>query len=184
MDRELPASTVGGDGSSFGCGLTRVLILAVLAAGLAILLCTFVASQVTINLTASLPRGLYWLRPDTQPTRGSIVVLPIPEPVQELVSTRHYLPTTFHLLKRVVAIEGDRVCTAGNRYVINGQLLSWIATQDRAGRPLPGPYAYCGLVLPGTVFVAGEGPSSLDSRYFGPVTIQTLTTAVPLWTSS
>jgi type IV secretory pathway protease TraF len=94
------------------------------------------------------------------------------------------LPATFHLLKRVVAIEGDRVCTAGHRYVINGQLLSLIATHDRAGRPLPDPYPYCDLVRPRTVFVAGDGPASLDSRYFGPVSVQALTTAQPLWTSS
>ena len=73
---------------------------------------------------------------------------------------------------------------ADHRYIVNGELLSVIATHDRAGRPLPGPYPYCGLVPAGFAFVAGKGPSSLDSRYFGPVAIQTLTAALPLWTSS
>jgi len=162
----------------------RILSVAAVVAVTAIATCAALASRITINITPSLPRGLYLLRPAVPPGRGSVVALPVPPGVRELISSRRDLPQRFQLLKRVVAIEGDRVCTAEHQYVINGKLLSPIATHDQVGRPLPGPYPYCGLVAPGTVFVAGDGPSSLDSRYFGPVTIQTLTTALPLWTSS
>ena len=88
------------------------------------------------------------------------------------------------LLKRVVALSGDTVCTASGRYVAAGVDLGPIATADSAGRPLPSPFPFCDTVPPGAAFVAGHGPSSLDSRYFGPVPLSTLTVVVPLWTSS
>ena len=51
----------------------------------------------------------------------------------------------------------------------------------QAGRPLP-IFSFCGDVPQGFAFVATPVPSSLDSRYFGPVPIDALTVARPLWT--
>ena len=142
------------------------------------------ACHLSINVTQSLPPGLYWLSPSRQPARGSLVAFPLPASVRELVTARRYLPPSVLLLKRVVAVAGDAVCIAGSRYSANGIHLDAIAAADQAGRPLPRPFPFCGVVPPGVVFVAGHGPSSLDSRYFGPVPLSTLTVAVPLWTSS
>jgi len=89
-----------------------------------------------------------------------------------------------HLLKRVVALAGDVVCLDQRGYSVNGAIIDVVAGVDLSGRPLPPPYRFCGLVPPGEAFVAGHGPSSLDSRYFGPVPLRTLTVAVPLWTYS
>jgi conjugative transfer signal peptidase TraF len=142
------------------------------------------APHLTVNVTSSLPRGLYWLSTARQPDRGSIVTLPPPDSVRELVATRGYLPPSVLLLKRVVALAGDTVCIADNLYLANGVAIDVIAAADQAGRPLPRPFPFCGVVPPGVAFVAGHGASSLDSRYFGPVPLSTLTVAVPLWTSS
>jgi conjugative transfer signal peptidase TraF len=150
----------------------------------AVIACRAVACHLSINVTQSLPPGLYWLSPTRQPARGSLVAFPPPASVRELVTARRYLPPSVLLLKRVVAVAGDVVCIAGNRYSANGIPLDVIAAADHAGRPLPRPFPFCGVVPPGVVFVAGHGPSSLDSRYFGPVPLSTLTVAVPLWTSS
>jgi conjugative transfer signal peptidase TraF len=142
------------------------------------------ARHLSINVTQSLPPGLYWLSPTRQPARGLLVAFLPPASVRELVAARHYLPPSVLLLKRVVAVAGDVVCIADNRYSANGISLDVIAVADHAGRPLPRPFPFCGVVPPGVVFVAGHGSSSLDSRYFGPVPLSTLTVAVPLWTSS
>jgi conjugative transfer signal peptidase TraF len=154
---------------------------ALIAAGLTVG-CAQLASRLTVNFTTSMPRGLYWLGPTRPLTRGTIVSLPVPVDVRALVAERHYLPSNFHLLKRVVALPGDRVCIEGHRYVVGDQLLSPIAERDQGGRPLT-PYLFCSTVPPGTAFVAASGASSLDSRYFGPVSLNDLTPAVPLWTS-
>jgi type IV secretory pathway protease TraF len=74
------------------------------------------------------------------------------------------------------------VCIEHQLYSVNGRLISFVATTDQAGRPLPGPYPFCGVVPGGFAFLAAAGTSSLDSRFFGPVPISDLTPAVPLWT--
>jgi type IV secretory pathway protease TraF len=102
--------------------------------------------------------------------------------VRALVAERHYLPANFALLKRVVALAGDHVCTEGHRYVVGDRLISPIADRDHVGRPLS-PYPFCSTVPAGTAFLAAAGDASLDSRYFGPVSLDDLTPAVPLWTS-
>lgn len=140
-----------------------------------------VASRLTRNHTPSLPLGVYWLRPGVPVTRGALVDFAIPSEARPLIADR-YLPGRFHLLKRVVALEGDFVCLAGGRYAVNGSSISEIASHDSLGRPLSA-FAFCGLVPVGMAFVATPVASSLDSRYFGPVQVSALTVASPLWTS-
>ena len=140
-----------------------------------------VASRLTRNYTPSLPLGVYWLRPGLPVARGEIVDLDIPPPARGLIAGR-YLPSVFHLLKRVVALEGDHVCFADGQYRVNGEAISMIAARDSIGRPLPA-FRFCGQVPPGMAFVATAASSSLDSRYFGPVPTGALTVVRPLWTS-
>jgi conjugative transfer signal peptidase TraF len=170
---------------SFRCGRTplRTFLLAALLTVGASMGCRALASRLTVNVTSSMPRGLYWLRPDGAIDRGSVVCLAVPPSMRTLVAQRRYLPPRFHLLKRVVALPGDHVCTDHRRYVVNDHLVSAVAAQDLSGRPLPAPYPFCGAVPSGVAFLAAAGNSSLDSRYFGPVPISDLTPSVPLWTS-
>jgi conjugative transfer signal peptidase TraF len=159
----------------------RPLVYAIAAATLATSASAVVASRLTRNYTPSLPLGVYWLRPGLPIARGETVDLAIPRPARDLIAGR-YLPSGFHLLKWVVALEGDHVCLSDGRYRVNGQVVSRIASQDSLGRPLP-VFRFCGPVPPGMAFVATGAPSSLDSRYFGPVPLDALTVARPLWTS-
>ena len=129
-----------------------------------------------------MPRGLYWLRPATAVEPRSTVDLLPPGNIRSLITTRRYLPPGCHLLKRVVALAGDHVCTDHYRYVVNGRLLSFIATTDHDGRSLPPPYPFCAVVPAGSAWLAADGNSSLDSRYFGPVPLNTLTPATGVWT--
>lgn len=153
------------------------------ALAIIVLILSPVASRIVFNRTASQPRGLYWLSREA-PHRGAFVVLDAPPAVAGLIAERHYLPASFRLLKQVVAVAGDHVCTAGGTYVVNGVPNARVATVDCSGRPLPAPYSFCGVVPTGAVWVAGRGATSLDSRFFGPVSLDKLTTAVPLWTTS
>jgi conjugative transfer signal peptidase TraF len=148
-----------------------------------ILLGSVLGSCLTVNVTSSMPRGLYFLDRSKPIERGTVVCLPVPPNIRPLVNDRHYLPPNFRLLKKVVALPGDQVCLDHHSYVVGGAPLSVIADHDHLGRPLPA-YSFCSTVPPGSVFLIAHGDSSLDSRYFGPVPFTDLTAAVPLWTSS
>jgi conjugative transfer signal peptidase TraF len=129
-----------------------------------------------------LPLGVYWLRPGLPIAKGEIVHLAIPSSHRGFVSSRGYLPADVHLLKRVVALAGDHVCLVTDGYVVNGVVISTIASVDSVGRPLT-PWRFCGVVPPGLAFVATPASTSLDSRYFGPVPVTSLTVARALWIS-
>jgi conjugative transfer signal peptidase TraF len=154
--------------------LSAVCVAALLTASAAI-----TASRLTRNHTSSLPLGVYWLRPGLLPIKGEIVDFAIPAAATSLIVGR-YLPVGFRLLKRVVAVQGDQVCLSDRQYRVNGVTISTIAPVDSLGRTLP-VFTFCGDVPPGTAFVATSVPSSLDSRYFGPVPTSALTVARPLW---
>jgi|SRR5579871_659821 len=160
----------------------RLLSITALVVAAGVIGCAQIATRLTINLTTSMPRGLYLLAPARPIERGTIVNFPVPALVRPLVAGRHYLPTNFGLLKRVVALAGDHVCTQGHRYIVGDRLISPIAARDHAGRPLA-PFPFCSTVAPGDAVLAAAGDASLDSRYFGPVSLDYLTPAVPLWTS-
>lgn len=145
-----------------------------------------VASHCLWNVTPSLPRGLYWVSrgsPDAI-VHSALVAFPVPAAVRALVDERHYLPPRAVLVKPVVAVEGDRVCTRGGTLTVNGAPLGAIATRDNAGRPLPHPDV-CGEVPRGLLYVASPYARSFDSRTFGPIpAVDVRGTVTPVWTFS
>lgn len=134
------------------------------------------------NGTPSLPFGLY-LRAQGLPIgRGSIVAFRVPQSVRRLVRERGYLPEGDLLLKRVVAIAGDRVCARGGMLLVKDQAIGPVPDRDSAGRSLP-RFEGCGPLGPEQVFVMSSHPRSFDSRVFGAVEVRDLRgRVVPLWT--
>jgi conjugative transfer signal peptidase TraF len=148
---------------------------------LSALVCT-VASHVLWNWTPSLPLGLYWLSPGRPIAVGTLVAFPVPPRVQELVRERKYLPPRALLIKPVVALPSDRVCTEGGTLIVNGSALGAVPTEDSAKRPLPHANG-CGPLPEGQVFLASRYAKSFDSRTFGPVSLSQIRgTVTPLWT--
>jgi len=159
-------------------GLAALLVTTALVSAFACCL----ASHLLWNWTPSLPRGLYWLSPGGVATVGTLVAFPVPSPVQELVRERKYLPPGALLIKPVVALPSDRVCTEGGTLVVGGSMLGAVLTEDSAKRPLPHATG-CGPLPEGQVFVASHFPKSFDSRTFGPIALNTIRgTVTPLWT--
>lgn len=77
-----------------------------------------------------------------------------------------YPPTVSHIMKRVIATPGENVSSNESQVLINGTPLraSWLPTG-----PL-GPPITAQNVPTGQYFVLGDNfPSTVDSRYFGPV---------------
>lgn len=141
---------------------------------IALLLCGLglITGGLRLNLSGSMPRGLYRISPvDT----GTAILCPAAEFAfagPALYRTfgdcqDHYEP----LLKHVIARPGDRVTTSPRGISVNGRAIPLTAPQqaDSGGNPLTPWPAGEWSVPPGYVWVASESPRGWDSRYFGPL---------------
>jgi conjugative transfer signal peptidase TraF len=135
------------------------------------------------NASASAPVGLYWMTPNVAIARGDLVLAWAPDWARHLADQRHYLPLDVPLVKRVVAVGGDRVCEISGAVFVNGGVAAWSLEQDRKGRILTA-WKGCRALHETEVFLLMEGVNdSFDSRYFGPVeTSQVVGRLVPIWT--
>jgi conjugative transfer signal peptidase TraF len=118
------------------------------------------------NVSASSPRGLYWVVPHSEVHSGDGVIAWLPAGTSELAANRGYLPLGVPLVKRVAGIPGDRICALRDRLTINGRGAAARKTFDARGRSLPN-WTGCVRLGPGRFFLLGESPWSFDGRYFG-----------------
>lgn len=143
----------------------------------------FVASRLILNLTPSMPIGLY-LALDRRPVHGDLVLIEPPPRIRALAARRGYLSRQHLLLKIVAATTGDRVCRHGRAVSIGGRIRVWARRTDPAERALPVWYG-CRVLRSGEIFVLGSHRASFDSRYFGPVIASDVVgVATPVWTFS
>jgi conjugative transfer signal peptidase TraF len=135
------------------------------------------------NASASVPIGLYAVHPAGQPHLGDLLVIAPPKPLAALLDGRHYLPKGVPLLKAVVALPGQTVCRIDRTVSVDGTALGAALTRDHLGRPLP-VWRGCIVLAGGAIFLMNRAsPDSLDSRYFGPLSVKTIVgRATPLWT--
>lgn len=127
-----------------------------------------------VNITGSLPGVFYRVSED--PARGDYFQLCPPVVVAAIPDARPGEPSCsgkVPLIKRVVAVAGDRVVVDDAGVRVNGELLanSVPKRSARDGSPLPSAVGVHELE-PGQVWVAGEHPDSFDSRYFGAIDTQ------------
>ena len=151
--------------------LTRAALLALppAAAVVALLLAATVRPALAlINESPSLPKGLYLRDLDGEPVRGAIVAINQPAAVRPYLA-RMGMPPNVLLIKRIAAIGGDRVCSDGRRLQAPGRVVA-VQAHDRAGAALP-VWRGCRRLAPGERLLLGDTPTSLDSRYFGPVSL-------------
>lgn len=121
------------------------------------------------NATASAPIGLYWLSSSRDLAIGDLVLAEPPGWVRPLAAKRGYLPLNVALVKRIVALSGDKICAVNRRIAINGHIVTVQQERDASHRPLPHWFG-CRTLRPGEVFLLMAGvPASFDGRYFGPV---------------
>ena len=124
-----------------------------------------------LNTTKSLPRGLYWVTKKI-PTVGDLVVIDLPQEVQNFLFETGHLKFKGLLLKPVIAMNGDYVCTIGNSIMINNQIK--LTKNQRLNL-----YPICRQLTTQELFVAiASYDNSLDSRYFGSILMQNLRAVV------
>jgi conjugative transfer signal peptidase TraF len=133
-------------------------------------------SVVRLNLSPSLPIGLYSVSSDP-PRRGSLVMVCLPEPAATLSRTRGYVgpgecaTDTRPLFKTLAGIAGDYVIADPSSGIsINGVLLpeSKPRSVDRRGRHYNVSH-FRGALASDLVWIHAAHPLSWDSRYYGPI---------------
>jgi len=143
-----------------------------------------------INLTPSLPRGLY-LKTADPPAPGCLVLVCLPEPATRHGLDRHYLQPgpcpsgAAPVLKQIAATAGDRITVSAAGVSVDRRLLpaSTPRVSDRSGRPLSPQPAGPHHLASGQLWLHAPRADSWDSRYYGPVpAAAVLTTMRPLLT--
>ncbi len=146
-----------------------------------------------LNLTGSLPVGLYVISPSL-PVRGALVLACLPAQVAAFAHARGYVPRgeecpngVAPIGKPVAAIAGDTVAVTPAGLVVNGVAVpnSQPLATDRKGRPLSRMRVARWVVESGTIWIVSSySRFSFDSRYFGPIEVRHVrATLQPLWTA-
>jgi conjugative transfer signal peptidase TraF len=164
----------------------RVVILLV-TLGAAALVASTIAAKPTArylwNASASMPVGLYVIRPAGRLFVTELVAVLPPEPTATFLEVGRFLPRGIPMLKRVLALPGQTVCREELTITVDKNAVGDARAQDSQGRPLP-VWQGCHVVADGEVFLMNwRSADSLDGRYFGVLPASALIgRAVPLWT--
>jgi conjugative transfer signal peptidase TraF len=166
----------------------RLIVLATVAMAVAAIATTMdpaITPRFVWNASASVPIGLYSVRPPHHLTATALAVAYPPEPLAGWLEERRYLPRGVPLIKPILALDGQTVCRVGPRITVDGRETGITHDKDHSGRPLPF-WQGCRVIGPSEVFLMNsDEPASLDGRYFGPLPIASIAgLAEPLWTSA
>lgn len=118
------------------------------------------------NYTESMKLGWYVLSRWEEPKKQDLVFFPAPEKAYKVFpDLQNFLPRGTLLLKQIIAVDGDQVCTDKNFVSVNGHRIEH--------RLLPQWQSFasmeCIIVPANNVFVIGHSPDSLDSRFYGAI---------------
>jgi conjugative transfer signal peptidase TraF len=135
------------------------------------------------NASASVPIGLYRLRPAGELAVAELVAVQPPEPLATFLAEGGYLPRGIPMLKRVLALPGQTVCRDRHAITVDEIEMGVTRERDSRGRPLP-VWRGCRVIVEGEVFLMNwQSVDSLDGRYFGMMpTTAIIGRAEPLWT--
>jgi conjugative transfer signal peptidase TraF len=130
----------------------------------------------TLNVSPSMPEGIYELQPVNRPvTVGDTVSICPPPVIAQVAVARGYVdagPCAFKsesFLKLVAGTAGDVVDLGANYVAINGRCLAGAATlqHDAKRRPLPQIARGRYRLKAHQIWLWAPAARSLDSRYFG-----------------
>lgn len=142
-----------------------------------------------LNLTDSMPAGLY-RETRNLPSRDDLASFCLAPDIRTDVPASRYLQRSLlcpnglqPLLKKVVALPGDRLDVLPCGLFINGRVIpdSEIRTEDSKGRKLVSRLVP-GLVPEGMALALGDKAGSFDGRYFGFIPLRSCRRVIPIIT--
>ena len=163
-------------------------LLKFLAFCLAVSFFVYCASDLKINATASMPKGIYRTS-EGNLNRGSQVEICLDGEFAEIALERGYLRAgrcesgTMPLVKVLMGLPGDEITIREAGIHVNGILLpkSEIKPFDSEGRPMTS-HLQSGMIPLDKALVISEHDGGFDSRYFGLVDFYQLKKVNPLIT--
>ena len=123
-----------------------------------------------LNVTRSLPAGLYMRIPGKECRRGDYIVYEPPEEVREVIIKNGWGDGKHNFLKRVGATAGEKysIDAVTRAFEIEGKYIGQAYEKDNAGNPLPtlrGKFE----VPKDYVLPVATGARSFDGRYSGAI---------------
>src|SRR6185312_10220719 len=104
------------------------------------------------NASASVPIGLYAIRPAGALQVTELVVVRPPAALASFLDERRYLPKGVPMLKRVLALPGQAVCRTDRTITVDEIAMGDALDRDSRGRPLP-VWQGCRRIPAGQVFL-------------------------------
>lgn len=162
-------------------------ILFTTTAGIVLLLLSFPANKLQkhyyLNLSPSVPLGLYRVIASVSLNIGDLVIFDPPQGVHPYVYGRRWLPQGWPLIKHVRALPGETYSVEKGSIYINQRYIGPVYDQDNEGNRLPqitGTHTVkTGMFLPLSTHIT----RSFDGRYFGTVELVSIKgKALPVWT--
>lgn len=143
----------------------RLVLLAAFLAVTALFARPTVAPHYILNLSHSVPVGLYRLEGRSL-NRGDFAVIQLDQPWRDLAQSRGYLLSKAWLIKPVAAIAGDRICRLHRVITVNGRVSAVAQPMDKKGLLLP-KWEGCRTLAQDEIFLLSDVEDSFDGRYFG-----------------
>ncbi|MGL4946354.1 MAG: S26 family signal peptidase [Cetobacterium sp.] len=138
-----------------------------------------------INVTKSLPRGVYKILHSKEFKKNDIVVFEIPEKAKKYLFDRKYVPSIVTSMMKAVASEKiDDVIEINNdnELIINNKNWGKVYKYDSYGRKLPEIDIEKMKVQKGEILLLSDySDRSFDGRYFGVVPISSIKYKVELF---
>ena len=152
----------------------------------------FHQAGLALNLTRSLPYGIYQRVTKPAITTGMLVTFCLPEDLARFARSRGFVYSggcpgdALPLLKRVLATEGSVVeITEQGTFIDDWYRQHSAPPKDHRDRPLTRWPLGCFALTPHQLWLGADHPHSFDSRYYGPIDERTLRGVYrPLWTWS
>ena len=104
------------------------------------------------NASASVPIGLYAVKPASQLQLNDLVVVRPPEDVAAFLAEGGYLPRGVPILKHILALAGQTVCRFGSAVSVDAMAVGDARERDSHGRALP-VWQGCRVLAKGEVFL-------------------------------
>lgn len=137
-----------------------------------------------LNITDSLPLGLYLRIPGGDYQKGDYIVYEPSEDVRRMVADYGWGDGNHVFLKQIGAVSGEHYAVHGEppEFTIEGTVRGRVFDSDTQGHPLPklrGEF----IVPEGHVLPVATNPRSFDGRYTGTIPVGCIKAKViPLWT--